>query len=445
MKKLLLVFCVLTFSICRAQVWQEFNGGTNYEVYSINVYNGELYVGGYFDSAANVPARGIVKWNGNNWVSLGHSDWINNFLEIYNSKLYLGSCYFDTLNPIINTLAKWDGSIWDSAGQVSTWDYLTCAKSFNNELYVGGKGMCTFDSINSDMAKWNDTCWSSVGTSVGPVSQLKVFQNELYAIASFGSLPPTPYFGVAKSNGTTWTSLYDTLFNSYDAFLLEELNNELYLFCTSSFLSANPFELKILKLVGQSWIHQITFPDFHYSEFYPCASVTFNGKIYFGGVFTFTHNNDTAFGLASWEPISNNIELFKCNPSPSAVFALYVDTTIQRFYAGGAFNSIDGAPIRNLAYWDLPNIAADSTNEFGDEYIFPNLILQSQSSVITIANFIKDKEHRVKIYDATGNKIVEQTTFSNQFNFDAIQFSRGVYLCKIVSDANVFTGKLIIQ
>jgi len=79
-------------------------------IFSMKVFNNELWIGGDFSSIGNLQANNIAKWNGSIWCSMEDSIMgIVRLLEEYNNELYIGGNFqmIDTLN--INYIAKWTG------------------------------------------------------------------------------------------------------------------------------------------------------------------------------------------------------------------------------------------------------------------------------------------------------------------------------------------------
>ncbi len=128
--------------------WGNVGAGFDNTVSSFGIYNNELYAGGYFYKSGNDTVSGIGKWDGNIWhpldngvsVVVGSSSghWVKSIQE-YNGELYVGGYFFnaDTINsPMI---AKWDGFNW-SAPIFSTnmFGTVTCMKIYNQKLFFGG-------------------------------------------------------------------------------------------------------------------------------------------------------------------------------------------------------------------------------------------------------------------------------------------------------------------
>jgi Secretion system C-terminal sorting domain len=78
------------------------------------VYNGDLYVGGHFDTAGGIPVKNIAKWDGTSWSSVDVGVWgaiagneSSGAFAAYDSSLYVGG-RFDTAGGLpARDIAKW--------------------------------------------------------------------------------------------------------------------------------------------------------------------------------------------------------------------------------------------------------------------------------------------------------------------------------------------------
>lgn len=85
------------------------------KIFTMKVYNDELYIGGYFNSVAGIPASNFAKFDGNEWCTFLNDTLgdIVQTMEVYNGELYLSGLlsyvesvnYFD-LYPSVNVIAK---------------------------------------------------------------------------------------------------------------------------------------------------------------------------------------------------------------------------------------------------------------------------------------------------------------------------------------------------
>ena len=129
-------------------------------------YNGELYVGGQFTFAGGVPANLIAKWNGIQWSAVGGGVTcgcgpINqrvNAMEVYDGELYVGGI-FDMAGIIpAHNIARWNGSEWlpvcdpisGPPGGVKAFEV------YNEELYVAGSFTSAGGIVAKRIAKWSN-------------------------------------------------------------------------------------------------------------------------------------------------------------------------------------------------------------------------------------------------------------------------------------------------
>lgn len=191
--------------------WSPLGSGLNHEALGLASYRGELYATGFFDSAGGNAARYIAKWNGSTWQAIGTGfDNIGNTMLVFNDYLIVGG-WFTTVNgEIASSIAKWDGSRWTSmdigmSGPV----YSLCI--YNGELYAGGEFAFAGTGICNGIAKWDGYKWNAVGTGVSggdkTVYSLAVYNGELYAGGSFIKMNNISCYNIAKFNGVEWRPL----------------------------------------------------------------------------------------------------------------------------------------------------------------------------------------------------------------------------------------------
>ncbi len=92
--------------------WLDVGGGTDDEIYCMAVYNDELYIGGVFHVAGGVNTGSLAKWNGNQWSPVTNSvidPGIIEDIQFWNDQMYIGG-YFKTIDgDSINNIAMYDG------------------------------------------------------------------------------------------------------------------------------------------------------------------------------------------------------------------------------------------------------------------------------------------------------------------------------------------------
>ena len=192
------------------------SGPGNRSVVAITEFQGQVYVGGRFREAGGVPGtRGITRWNGVEWESVGGGVvGVNgvNVLTAIDDELWVGG-NFSTAGGLGGTtgIAKWNGEWWSSVGGGFA-DYgVYSIVEFDGDVYACGK----FNQLSSSpppkfVARWDGVSWSQVGDIGAPfgeiVFDLIVFDDgsgpALYAATTF---PVGDDSRVAKWNGEDWT------------------------------------------------------------------------------------------------------------------------------------------------------------------------------------------------------------------------------------------------
>jgi trimeric autotransporter adhesin len=172
------------------------NGIRGAGLHALQSYNNELYAAGFIDTLSGFnPGLGIEKWTGSSWVALGGFGYgvsgTNGFhvsaLQVYNNELYVGGFFQYAGNGTIsaNNLAKWNGSSWSAVG-AGTDGAVKCFTVIGTDLYIGGD----FTSVNgvpaNRIAKFDGSTWSALGAGFDTtVLGLNSYRNKLYATGNF--------------------------------------------------------------------------------------------------------------------------------------------------------------------------------------------------------------------------------------------------------------------
>ncbi len=219
------------------------DGAIHNQIVALAVSGTDLYVGGYFTNVNNngtiLPtADYIAKWNGSDWSALGNNGAGNGALNsavsviaVNGTDVYAGGAFTNAANiPAADYIAKWNGAAWSALGSngagngsISSGSVRALAMSGSN-MYVGG----AFTNVNNNgtilnaadyVAKWDGSSWSALGSNGagngslnGYVYALAVSGTDLYAGGSFANvnnngvvLNAADY--VAKWNGSSWSAL----------------------------------------------------------------------------------------------------------------------------------------------------------------------------------------------------------------------------------------------
>jgi len=121
-KRILIFLFSLIFSASFAQ-WDSVKGGvrTNstsyYGVAAEIIYNGDLYVGGMFDTVDHMPASGLAQWDGVNWnvfskLNITEKGEVVFAFANYNGNLVIGGSIDSVGGISVADIAEWNGTTW---------------------------------------------------------------------------------------------------------------------------------------------------------------------------------------------------------------------------------------------------------------------------------------------------------------------------------------------
>ncbi|MBI4649600.1 MAG: PKD domain-containing protein [Bacteroidia bacterium] len=122
--------------------WHSLNNGVSGYVTSliVDTVNNFLYIGGSSLHGIDdtIPANDIAMWDGERWYALGEGFWCDVLaLEMYRGELYAGGCFDSTGNLQVNYISRWDGLKWDTL-TCGIYGTVEALEVYNDELYVGG-------------------------------------------------------------------------------------------------------------------------------------------------------------------------------------------------------------------------------------------------------------------------------------------------------------------
>ena len=374
-KKILAILLLISSArIVDAQSWSPVGTGigstSTHSVRTFATYNGELYVGGFFDEAGNIPANNIAKWNGTNWSAIDAGIVASvSTLCVLNGELYAGgSFYFSTPGGIEeNSIARWNGTTWSPVGNIVAYDIKAMAV-FNGELYAAG-WFPNFYSLGTPIAKWNGSSWTSVipedDFHMITVESMAAYNGNLYVAGAYyqiggGGVPE--FYKIIKWDGFTWSTLI-TIPPTYtldgalgDVLSMTVYNSELYI--AGTFSSIDTFTTgHIARWNGINWSavgsgikpasYALGDGDGSIYTFVKALGV-YNGALYATGWFD-SSGSIATHNIAKWN--GNNWTNLNQGINGHGYSLWGTDTCL---FVGGWFNSVDGfniLPANNIAKW----------------------------------------------------------------------------------------------
>lgn len=177
--------------------------------------NGDLVVGGNFNTAGGVPANAIARWNGATWSTMGSTAMgiVRALALLPNGDLVAGGSWvMGGSNP--QHLARWDGASWHPLGiGVTTFEVRTLATLPGGDLVAGGSFTNLSGGPGNYIARWNGATWSAMGSGMANgifgtwVQSLCVLPDgDLVAGGNFTTAGGVPANRVARWNGANWSA-----------------------------------------------------------------------------------------------------------------------------------------------------------------------------------------------------------------------------------------------
>jgi len=216
--------------------------------YKFCEFNNLLYCIGGFDSVGNIHSPYITAWNGNNWIPIGLPPHISVNVGIdvcaeYNNKLYFAGEFYDSLSHTPFMFLTWDGTNWNNeAYNVGGWPVALAV--YNYELYIGGSYFINLPGQN--IVKYDGANFYSAGGDADSyVRGLKVIGDKLYATGVFHHAGGVPANDIAVWDGYNWSALSNDIFYADSAGHggtitdIAVYNNELYITGSFHFINSD--------------------------------------------------------------------------------------------------------------------------------------------------------------------------------------------------------------
>ena len=142
------------------EFYNQYYGGYPIPIYSLYVDdNNDLYASGAFTHAGAMECRGIARWDGQAWHSLGGGiDGVAySMMRGKDGLLYVGGSFSRIGDLPVNYIARWDGSDWEGVHDgFNSYVYtLTCDE--NGSLMVGGAFTGSGDRTLKYLASYDDS------------------------------------------------------------------------------------------------------------------------------------------------------------------------------------------------------------------------------------------------------------------------------------------------
>jgi hypothetical protein len=205
------------------------------QVMAVAVFGSSVYVAGYFENAAGIPAAdNLAVWNGTAWSAVGSDGHGDGALggadltrQVYaiafiGSTLYVGGRFTDAGgDPTADYVAAWDGHAWSGVGSNGSGDgalndVVVALGVHRGALIAGGAFKNAAQESAADfIARWDGVAWSPIGDNNlgngalnGLVYSIDVHNGAIFAAGQFtnvAGIPRADY--VARWDGGHWSAI----------------------------------------------------------------------------------------------------------------------------------------------------------------------------------------------------------------------------------------------
>jgi len=425
-----------------------------------------LYMGGEFKTVNSIYVRGIIKWDGISFHSLGLGVDQGSTPEIYSVTKYQNDIYVcgniaNVNNFPINGITKWNGVKWDSLQSgVTEINHLThgvinSMVIYNNELCVAGSFSYAGDVPALSVARWNGSTWSDMYGYPGYITKpnewyllytMATFNNELYVGGSIEDSSNNKV-GIMRWTGIKWEVVGGGIIgNQSDVYCMAVYKNELYVGGCFNKADGN-IGNGIQKWDGQTWKEVgdgVTLTGNYFSAVQ--SMYVYNNILFATGAFDKAGSITTPNWLASWDG-SKWCTLTKDTfGSPATIFTEYQDTLI--LYGGFIINN--DTNLTALVKYLEPSFTDSCSQTYGvPEIVYENGIsifpnpATNYFIITTENNDILPKT--VNIYTIEGVLVKQEQFTDNEISIETSTLVPGLYIIEVQTSKNHLYHKLLIS
>ncbi|HEY6160457.1 MAG TPA: T9SS type A sorting domain-containing protein [Bacteroidia bacterium] len=381
-----------------------------------------------------------------------------------NNFLYVGGDYDSIANIEGNCISRFDGTTWwpMGAGFYGPGIHYVSCFAFYNGIIAGGYFTNSGNSTVNNLATWNGSSWIPLGGGVnGRVYDLGVFNGELYVTGDFTMAGNVPVYHFARWNGSNW----NPVINNYSGYCyyMQVYNNDIYFADNNS----------IFKLNGGNPIAVATLSSSSGPASVTCMKV-FNNELYVGGDFDLV-NNQSANYIFRFD--GNNCYDVGGVTFPYCIYPVNgMEVCGNDLFITGAFDTLNGnLPGNGFAIWNGNAWSTIGSGPYdgygirvfkGDIYASMRLGVMKYDSTLTSLNkrtevvlgiFPNPSAQKISIrlplnkrisavnfYDMNGNAVRRYSTALCQY--DVSEFASGIYFVEVMAeDQQRYMGKFVKQ
>ncbi|HZN38138.1 MAG TPA: hypothetical protein VFD82_05000 [Planctomycetota bacterium] len=318
--------------------WSTAGGGLgcNGGVHVLGRWQGQPIAGGRFDIAGGNSVRYLTRFDGDEWQPFGAFDGPVLDCCEHNGELWVAGDFYTINGVVANGVARFDGASWsDVGGGPGPWR-ASCIASYQGMIHIGTTG---------SPQRWNGTSWQTFTPPItGMLLDMHVHNGVLYMAGYTPSHPGAP--NIFAWNGTTLSVPGGGVNDVVES--LGSFGNDLVVGGSFTMAGTTPAS-GIARWNGSSWsTFGIGLPGGTVSEI-----ATFRAELVIGGTFSVSGAANVARWTGStWAPLST------AQPN-LAVLALLADEARGELLAGGSFTKVGAQDAGYLDAFEVPPFWTD--------------------------------------------------------------------------------------
>ncbi|HEX8875326.1 MAG TPA: hypothetical protein VF777_01155 [Phycisphaerales bacterium] len=358
----------------------------------------QLIIGGSFQFAGSSAVSNIARWDGTTWQPLGAGadGEVRAFTVAPNGDLLVGGAFNSIGGPGVAGpgIARWNGSTWSGIGTNLAANVRAIAVMPNGDIVAGGDSIINAHPTEPcGVARWNGTTWLplfksfALGPLINFVNAVAVLPNgDIIAGGLFGSVEGTVNaLGIARWNGTEWSSLGNTAFLGVRA-LAVLANGDLVVGGSFSSITAGLSANCLARWNGTSWT---AYTDYAWTSVHSIA-VQPNGDLLVAG-------KGARWFAARWNGSNwNNVAPDVFTTETPGGGTLYTALALANgdTFVGGFFNQIAGkgansVAVRSGTVWNALGTGANDT--ILASVVMPNGDIIAAGRFLTIGNITANR------------------------------------------------------
>lgn len=328
-------------------------------VLALAVADGDLYVGGEFSHADGQPASGVARFDGDAWHPLGAGIPSSNFtfpqvsaIAVVGTDIYVGGGFDQAGSIEVRGIARFDGSEWYTLGAGIDYGEVFALYAADGDLYVGGEFTAAGGIESRCVARWDGSNWHGVGSGIGDpgewcqVHALEGHGDDIYAAGFFSQEGNN----VARWDGSAWHGVGPKGSPGLGGLprALAVAGGDLY--ASGHFEEAGGQQASyIARWDGSNW-NALAAQEVEGLNALAVALAVVGDDVYVGGHFT-RAGDLTSHGIARWDGVGWQA-VGQGRGQGISGFVNAVAVMGSDVYVAGRFELAGGVPANNIARWD---------------------------------------------------------------------------------------------